>query len=189
MTGEPPCCGAGFRFPVPSGSRVVRRERGVPTFLLHRQAGTARRDDGLAACRPGERFQRFTPRGVSSAARRGAGPPVCCHRRRRLCAAPRGVQEGVRRGEGSHAPLASTGGDCAAGPWFDGMQTGRAVSALYAATGIFCCAAGRGPAGVLPQKAEAVRCAARGTGGCAAGRGFPRSSCIDRRGLRGGTMV
>ncbi len=91
---------------------------GVPTFLLHRQAGTARRDDGLTACSPGGRFQRFTPRRVSSAARRGAGPPVCCHRRRRLCAAPRGVQEGVRRE-----------------------------------------------------------------------RGFPRSSCIGRRGLRGGTMV
>ena len=38
--------------------------RGVTTFLLHRQAGTARRDDGLAACSPGGRFQRFTPRGL-----------------------------------------------------------------------------------------------------------------------------
>ena len=38
--------------------------RGVPSFRLHRQAGTARRDDSLAACSPGGRFQRFTPRGL-----------------------------------------------------------------------------------------------------------------------------
>ena len=43
--------------------RVCGVER-VPTFLLHRQAGTARRNDGLTACRPGGRFQRFTPRGL-----------------------------------------------------------------------------------------------------------------------------
>ena len=75
----------------------IRGRAGVPAFLLHRQAGTARRDDSLAACSPGERFQRFTQRGVSFPARRGAGPPVCCYRGRRLCAAPRGVQEGARR--------------------------------------------------------------------------------------------
>ena len=65
--------------------------RGVPSFQLHRQAGTARRDDGLVACRPGGSFLCFTPRGVSSATRRGAAPPVCCYRKRRLCAAPRGM--------------------------------------------------------------------------------------------------
>ena len=51
----------------------LRGRAGVPAFLLHRQAGTARRDDGLAACSPGERFQRFTPCGVSFPARWGDG--------------------------------------------------------------------------------------------------------------------
>ena len=45
--------------------------RGVPSFQLQRQAGTARRDDSLAACSPGGRFRRFTPRGVSFTAGRG----------------------------------------------------------------------------------------------------------------------
>ena len=44
--------------------RFLRGGAGVPAFLLHRQAGTARGGDGLAACSPGERFQRFTPRGL-----------------------------------------------------------------------------------------------------------------------------
>ena len=44
--------------------RFLRGGAGVPAFLLHRQAGAARRDDSLAACSPGERFQRFTPRGL-----------------------------------------------------------------------------------------------------------------------------
>ena len=61
-----------------------RRGARVPTFLLHRQAGTARRDDSLAACRPGERFQHFTPRGVSFPARRGGGPLSCCIGKRGL---------------------------------------------------------------------------------------------------------
>ena len=39
MTGEPPCCGAGFRFPVPSGSRVVRRWRGFPRSCCIRRRG------------------------------------------------------------------------------------------------------------------------------------------------------
>ena len=62
---------------------------------------------------------------------------------------------------GSLFPVASAGGDCAAGRWFGGMQTGRQLPLLYAARSIFCHAAGRGPAGVLLQKAKAVRCAAR----------------------------
>ena len=99
MTGEPPCCGAGFR------------------FLFHREAGL-----------------------------RGGGG-------------------------GSHVPLASSGGDCAAGRWFGGMQTGRALSALYAARSIVSCAAGRGPWRV---GAESEGCALR-----RAGYHF----------LRGGTMV
>ena len=38
--------------------------RGGPSFQLQRQTGATRRSDGLAACRPGGRFQRFTPRGL-----------------------------------------------------------------------------------------------------------------------------
>ena len=44
-----------------------------------------------------------------------------------------GTWPGEGGGEGSRVPVASAGGDCAAGPWFGGMQSGRAVSALYAA--------------------------------------------------------
>ena len=56
--------------------------------MLHRQAGTARRDDSLAACRPGGRFQRFTPRGVSFPARWGDG---------RRCVATEGEGCALRR--------------------------------------------------------------------------------------------
>ena len=66
------------------GTRPGEGGRGVPAFLLHRQAGTARRDDSLAACSPGERFQRFTPRGVSFPARWGGGPLSCCNGKRGL---------------------------------------------------------------------------------------------------------
>ena len=83
--------GFGGTWPGEGGARV-------PAFLLHRQAGTVRRDDSLAACSPGGRFRRFTPRGVSFTAGRGPrGGVMVWQHADREAASPRFTPRGLLR--------------------------------------------------------------------------------------------